>query len=318
MTEESLRERLVDILGSETYEFYETVMSGSWIWDLTVEGHGWVSPAFCEAFGYEHEEIPQGPKFWHTIAHPDDWQNVVNAANQATKHSDGVYKSKCRFRHKEGHWVSTESFGRVYGDVAVGLQVDRSEEYEKLQKLAELCRIDYDTGLLNRRGIEEALPKSVANADRYGLIAFAAMIDLDDFKDINSEHGHAAGDSVIRAVTKRMKGLLRRTDECGRTGGDEFMAVFTCRNADEAIQVVDRIRNGVSRPVTLGKGLTAAITCSAALVRVTPEMVINGNVLNEVIEKASPILIEAKGGAEKNNIASSASVFPVSMDVLSS
>lgn len=93
------------------------------------------------------------------------------------------------------------------------------------------------------------------------------LIDLDHFKEINDEHGHEAGDEVLRAVAGRMTEQLRSCDTVARYGGDEFIVLLTnVLDADDARQVGDKLLAAVSRPVaTLAGNLPLSCSIGIAL-----------------------------------------------------
>jgi PleD family two-component response regulator len=83
------------------------------------------------------------------------------------------------------------------------------------------------TGLYNRRSLDQLMAREVALAERHGVALTLVMIDMDKFKEINDEHGHAAGDHMLRAFADCVRITLRKTDLAFRYGGDEF--VIACR-----------------------------------------------------------------------------------------
>ena len=96
-------------------------------------------------------------------------------------------------------------------------------------QIAELeARADIDPllDILNRRGFERELARSLAYVKRYGTDAVLLYIDLDDFKAVNDNHGHAAGDELLKAVTAALTSQVRASDVIGRLGGDEFAVVL--------------------------------------------------------------------------------------------
>ncbi len=113
--------------------------------------------------------------------------------------------------------------------VELHLEIGRlqSELAEKNASLAELARTDELTALPNRRRIEEALTHEWKRAERYGQPLSVAIADIDFFKRVNDEHGHAAGDEVLRRVAACLHRQVRATDTIGRWGGEEFVAVLT-------------------------------------------------------------------------------------------
>ncbi|MBI1201612.1 MAG: diguanylate cyclase [Rhodopseudomonas sp.] len=97
------------------------------------------------------------------------------------------------------------------------------------RKIAELeARADEDPllGLLNRRGFERELTRSLAYVKRYGTGAALMFIDLDDFKPVNDRYGHVAGDAVLKAVAGALIGHVRASDVVARLGGDEFCVLL--------------------------------------------------------------------------------------------
>lgn len=89
-----------------------------------------------------------------------------------------------------------------------------------------LALTDPLTGVLNRRGIEASLLEAIAQAERYGRPLSIAMLDLDGFKRVNDQGGHAAGDEILRRAAQVIREQLRSPDRIGRFGGDEFLIVL--------------------------------------------------------------------------------------------
>jgi len=111
----------------------------------------------------------------------------------------------------------------------------------RIEQLEALATTDELTGLVNRRGFvdsfERELDRTTRGLTKGGLLL---MIDLDNFKNINDAHGHAAGDAALRLVAETLKGAIRRMDLAGRLGGDEFVLLFS--NAD-VMAAVDRAQH---------------------------------------------------------------------------
>ena len=96
-------------------------------------------------------------------------------------------------------------------------------------RIAELeARADVDPllDILNRRGFDRELKRSLAYVKRYGTAAALVFIDLDGFKAINDRHGHAAGDALLKAVVAGLKSHVRASDMVARLGGDEFAVLM--------------------------------------------------------------------------------------------
>jgi diguanylate cyclase (GGDEF)-like protein len=105
------------------------------------------------------------------------------------------------------------------------------------RELANLASTDPLTGLLNRRGFEPQWQQGLAFAQRAGHPISALMVDIDHFKRVNDTYGHAAGDDVIRYLSRLLRERLRATDVVSRFGGEEFAAMLPDTDADSALHV---------------------------------------------------------------------------------
>lgn len=115
-------------------------------------------------------------------------------------------------------------------------------------ELEILARTDPLTGLLNRRGLAEAVDREVARSRRTDEPVSLVVIDLDRFKTLNDRAGHGAGDQALRAVGRLLCDGLRAGDVAGRWGGDEFAAVLAGVGSEVARDVVDRLRSTFTHP----------------------------------------------------------------------
>jgi diguanylate cyclase (GGDEF)-like protein len=95
-------------------------------------------------------------------------------------------------------------------------------ERAKLKELEASAETDALTGVFNRRGFDRELKRSLAYVKRYWTRAALMYVDLDGFKPVNDQHGHAAGDAILKAVAATLTGSLRASDTVARLGGDEF------------------------------------------------------------------------------------------------
>lgn len=118
----------------------------------------------------------------------------------------------------------------------------RAAHHRELRRQAEH---DPLTGLRNRRGIEADVRDALEIAERRGTPLTVMVIDLDDFKAINDEHGHRAGDEVLEAVARVLRGRLRTADIAARVGGDEFLAVLPGTRYGEGLAVAEELRSAI-------------------------------------------------------------------------
>ncbi len=115
---------------------------------------------------------------------------------------------------------------------------------EKNEQLSRLSTTDPLTGLRNRRYVDEILNVEVLRARRYQSPLSLLMADLDHFKRVNDEHGHQAGDAVLRGVADVLRSNLRATDVGGRYGGEEFIVILAQNSIEGATRFAepDRLR----------------------------------------------------------------------------
>jgi diguanylate cyclase (GGDEF)-like protein len=122
-----------------------------------------------------------------------------------------------------------------------------SNRAERYRTLRGLIMRDSLTGLYNHSAIKDHLQRELSCAMRSGEPLAVAMIDLDSFKQTNDRHGHAAGDQVIRALSRLMQQRLRRSDLIGRYGGEEFVVILPRTAAAMAAGVIDQVRDIFSK-----------------------------------------------------------------------
>jgi diguanylate cyclase (GGDEF)-like protein len=182
----------------------------------------------------------------------------IAAAMEVIEHADGW----------EGELVLNAGGGRTIPVSAVGVvrkQADGSLEWIAMHgrditesKLAqerqrELATHDYLTGLPNRALFIDRLDHAAARHRREQRGVAVMFCDLDGFKGINDEHGHAAGDRVLVVVAERLRAITRESDTAARVGGDEFVVVCEgITDFDELGALADRLIASVSRPIVIG------------------------------------------------------------------
>ena len=150
--------------------------------------------------------------------------------------------------------------GELLARVGVGrrmIQLHREVE-AKNHQLEQLALTDPLTGLANRRAIDSWIETQLSSAARHDFSVWAAMADLDHFKKVNDTHGHEAGDTVLKTFAGILKANTRRSNLCGRLGGEEFLMVLTHTNEDQTKIAIERIRSRfASERFRLGQSDTA-------------------------------------------------------------
>lgn len=134
--------------------------------------------------------------------------------------------------------------------------------------MTDVCLVDHLTGAWNRHSMFEKLSDEKERVARNKQSCCLSMMDIDHFKTVNDRHGHAAGDKVLHLVVEEVRGKLRKYDSIFRYGGEEFLLCLPNTSVDNAMLVVDRVREDVQClriPITSGDaiGVTASFGVSA-------------------------------------------------------
>ena len=137
------------------------------------------------------------------------------------------------------------------------------------ERLTHLAFHDPLTGLSNRVVLEHSIVKAVAQARRTRTLAAVAVVDVDDFKEVNDQHGHATGDEVLVEVGKRLQQTVRAVDSVIRLGGDEFALVVTDLGDREDAEVLcRRVMASLSQPMEVRRGqISISASVGAAIHR---------------------------------------------------
>lgn len=116
------------------------------------------------------------------------------------------------------------------------------------EQLHELAVADPLTGLFNRRAFEEVFTREIARSHRTGKAASLVLLDIDHFKSVNNQHGHAGGDIALRNVAELMRRTIRYgTDETARWGGEEFVVLLGETPHEKAGHAANRIRQAIEK-----------------------------------------------------------------------
>jgi len=165
--------------------------------------------------------------------------------------------------------------------------------YALLQQRARLARLamfDALTGLPNRTLIEDRLERAIA-AQRRNPASVSALLfaDLDDFKRINDENGHRAGDAVLQGVAERSTRAVRGVDTVGRWGGDEMIVVLEDAGRDRIPDLIERVRRAIETPIDYaGLSLQVGVSIGVAIV---PD---DGDGVQDLIRRADRRMYEDK------------------------
>ena len=140
------------------------------------------------------------------------------------------------------------------------------ENARLLRQLRDAAETDLVTGVYSHRHLQDRVRQETARAARGHAPLSVLMIDLDDFKRINDEHGHLAGDRVLRAIAGALRAAVRTSDVVARYGGDEFVVLMPDTDESEARRVAERAEAAVASLVhPMADGSAVRVTCSLGL-----------------------------------------------------
>ena len=136
---------------------------------------------------------------------------------------------------------------------------------EELSQLSEVVRVDQLTGVLNRRGFDEAIVREVSRVKRTQGSLALAMLDVDNFKSLNDTHGHQVGDVALQHLAQVIKDTLRPTDVISRFGGEEFLILLPDTDIEAANNAITRLQRALTKRFFMGNNQRLLITFSAGV-----------------------------------------------------
>ena len=251
--------------------------------------------------GYDGNDVSLDLADWERLVHPDDAEQRNAAWHAHVRGATSHYETEFRMRHKEGHWVWILARGQAVGRDAqgratrlVGTRMDISAQKASQQRLTEEAYTDVLTGAANRRQFLLRAEDMLKAAQRRGDALALLMFDLDHFKSINDQLGHAAGDEVLKHFAACARELMRERDLFGRLGGEEFAAVLFDSGREVALGVAQRLLQHVRSHPAMAAGQSVAYTVSVGVRALEP--VRAGDALDGLLDQADRALYRAKQG----------------------
>lgn len=150
------------------------------------------------------------------------------------------------------------------------LELELAAARREVAALAACADTDPLTAVLNRRGFERELKRSLAYVKRYGTSAALLYIDLDRFKPVNDRHGHAAGDAVLKAVAMVIARQVRASDVLARLGGDEFVVLLWNITETNAQTKARHLEAAIAGTTASHAGLTLSVGASIGVTPLLP------------------------------------------------
>lgn len=292
ITEQRYAERTL----SKNEERFRMIAESSHDLITLVDGEGiitYASPSYGNVLGY-NPEYYVGRSLLHNL-HEGDFKGVLRSFDHAQETGEPI-SLEFRQYHQEKGWLWFELQGKpIYDDngqfhqmVVVTRNISERKAYEEQLKM--FAYHDPLTELPNRRLFQTNLSEHLNEYQKSGKGFAVMMLDIDNFKTINDEHGHDVGDEVIKEFGNRIQRSLRETDFIARMGGDEFIALLTnISSKKDALEVVHRVRRVVEQVWDIS-GEDLAVTTSIGVALPDSEQVTN----DELIKFADSALYDAK------------------------
>ncbi len=229
-----------------------------------------VNPAFSRITGYGPDEVLGcRASVLKSGRHGADFY----AAMRASIHGQGHWSGEIWNRHKNGEvYPEAMSISAVTDEAGqpthyIGVFSDITVLKSHEAQLAHIAHCDVLTGLPNRRLLGDRMQVALAQARRDKLTLSVCMLDLDGFKAVNDEHGHAAGDALLVEVARRLQSSLRENDTVARLGGDEFVLLMAdLQHPQESHSTLERVLQAIAQPIALG-GAMVSVSASLGMTR---------------------------------------------------
>ena len=266
-----------------------------------------VNSAFTKLTGFMPEDM-LGKPLAESPFRPTD-PGAYAARQQQLMDEGSVTTEVLRYR-KDGSplpcWLTKTFVRGDTGAIVTYLRVftDISKLKDAQSKLMWLANLDVLTGLPTRRIFNDRLERALKRAERAGGSVGLLYVDLDHFKMINDMHGHDAGDTVLREISRRMKQCVRASDSLCRLGGDEFTIVMEDATLPHAAhEVAERIIWALDPPIDVGGQLVA---CRASIgIAVYPD---HGRDAWTLLKRADMAMYQAKHAGRERCVMATAEV----------
>jgi len=208
---------------------------------------------------------------------------IQNGLAAIEKHIDGFKKTESLH-----HSTANEDVEKLLGRLAE-LEQESVKLKARVQKERMLAQLDTLTGIPNRLGYDQTMAQEYARWKRFGNSLSLVVWDIDHFKRINDDYGHAAGDKALKTIAQLLAGKVRETDYLARYGGEEFVLIMPGADAESASLVADKLRSVVENSGFHFKGAPVRITISAGIAEFK-----QGDVPSGVFERADKALYRSK------------------------
>lgn len=257
----SERKQMEEALRSSEQLFQSAINgAGDVVWDWDVAKHRiHHSARWNQLLGYA-EDVPASEiGNWHERIHPEDMETTRRNNEALFDGKTETTTMEIRLRDRNGQWkwilsrgmvMQRDEQGRPLRIAGTLTDIDKIKNQQ--QQLERIANFDSLTGIPNRFLLNTRLRQALNDARPHGGLIAISYLDLDGFKEINDTHGHDMGDSLLVAITQRLRRVLRECDTLARIGGDEFVILMAELEDETACRVLlERLLAAVAAPVRL-------------------------------------------------------------------
>ncbi len=226
--------------------------------------------------GRFHESVG---RYAGVIEQADTLESLAGVVREMVEESRTVHAlvEQTRTRLHDEHAKASELSARV------------GELESELRRLSDEVSTDQLTQVANRRGLMQAFEAERARAGREGGALAVGLLDIDNFKRLNDELGHSAGDEALKALAAVVSKTLRPTDKVARYGGEEFVVLLPQTPLDEGQQILTRLQRSLSGGLFMHENKPVFVTFSAGVTAYR-----DGEAIEAALERADQALYQAK------------------------
>ncbi len=255
----------------------------------------YVNPAFEELMGYSAQEvIGESPRILHG---PNTDRQTRYRIRKAILNGKSLRTELMKYsKNGQSHWLDMNimPLRNEDGMIEYYASIERDlNRYKKMERqLANMALFDSLTGALSRAAFMQHAEKEFKRAQRYSRPLSVIMLDIDHFKKINDQYGHAAGDHVLQIFVEAIEEEIRSTDVIGRIGGEEFALLLADTTQNAAAYLAERVRERITKyPYIAGKMLIE-VTASLGVAVMNAD----DSGFNVLLQRADEALYSAKHG----------------------
>ena len=223
-----------------------------------------VSAAFERMFGYRPDEVLGTPMV--NLVYPEDRKKTLGKVSTIIN-GEVMPRFENRWVRKDGQVVDILWSARwsEKHQVRIAVAHDITERKQMEKRLLYAAGHDALTDLPNRTLLLDRLTSALQLAEREQSTLAVVFIDIDGFKEVNDQHGHAIGDQLLQNIAKRLQDSVRKSDTVGRLGGDEFLLVLNKTHTDANVHLIaNKLRKVIAKPYLIA-GLNLQVSSSIGI-----------------------------------------------------